>query len=168
MTFRLGKASEANLDGVCPPIVQCVRLAITTTPVDFGVHDGLRTIEEQRAYVDAGVSTTMNSKHLPQFDTNHPEWNGMGHAVDLVPYINGKLKWLAEPCIQVARAMRDASIRYRIPVVWGAVFDRKLSELDPFHLEEEIEDRIARWRLKNPKAKKGPLIDYPHYQWGEP
>lgn len=160
MTFRLGIRSEENLVGVHPDIVRCVRLAITTTPVDFGVHDGVRTLEEQREYFRTGASKTLNSKHLRQPD-------GYSHAVDLVPYINGRLKWLPEPCLEVVRAMRDAAVRYRIPLVAGIVFDRKISELSPLFLEDEIEEYIARWRLKHPK-RKGPFIDYPHFQWGEP
>lgn len=158
MSFRLGIRSEEQLVGVHADLVRCVRLAITTTPVDFGAHDGLRTLEEQREYVRTGVSRTLASKHLPQAD-------GQGHAVDLVPYINGKLRWEAAACLEIARAMREASTRYRVPLVWGAVWDRKLSELSPLFLEDEVEEYVARFRLEN---KRGPLVDYPHFQLGEP
>jgi peptidoglycan L-alanyl-D-glutamate endopeptidase CwlK len=48
-----------------------------------GVHDGLRTAEEQKALVASGASQTMNSMHRRQAD-------GSGHAVELVPFINAK------------------------------------------------------------------------------
>lgn len=154
MSFRLGIRSEENLVGVHPDLVRCVRLAITTTPVDFMVHDGVRTIEEQREYVRAGVSKTLASKHLPQADS-------YGHAVDLVPYVNGKLRWEAAACLDIARAMRDASVRYQVPLTWGAVWDRRLSELSPLFLEDEIDEYRSRFRLAN---KRAPFLDYPHVE----
>lgn len=53
---------------------------------DFSIFDGLRTEAEQRKNIRRGVSWTMNSLHLPQAD-------GLSHAVDLVPYIDGRLMW---------------------------------------------------------------------------
>lgn len=41
------------------------------------IAEGLRTLEQQRAKVQAGYSKTMNSKHLKQAD-------GYGHAADIV------------------------------------------------------------------------------------
>lgn len=170
MTFRLGTKSEGHLVGVIPPMVKCVRRSIVTTAVDFSATDGLRAVEEQREFVRTGASKTMNSKHLPQYGIpEHPEWDGMSHAVDLAPYVLGKLKYTEELCCQVAVAMREASVYYREPMVWGAVFDRKISELDPFHLADEIEEYKARFRLRHKNdPKRKPFIDMPHFQWGEP
>ena len=76
MAFVLGERSKAELIGVEPGLVALVELAIQITPQDFSVHDGLRTIEQQREYVARGASRTMDSRHLKQDD-------GYGHAVDL-------------------------------------------------------------------------------------
>ena len=48
--------------------------------------ESLRTVAQQQAKVDAGVSQTMNSKHLKQAD-------GLAHAVDVV--CDG-IEWKAE------------------------------------------------------------------------
>lgn len=101
MTFVLGNGSLKELVGVHPTLVVVVKQALAISSVDFGVHDGLRTEAEQLKYVRTGVSQTMNSKHRVQPD-------GFGHAVDLVPYINGKLRWEWEPIYKIAAAMRDA------------------------------------------------------------
>ena len=58
MSFTFGPKSKVELRGVHPRLVQCVRLAIDRSVVDFGVHDGLRTAQEQREYVRTGTSTT--------------------------------------------------------------------------------------------------------------
>ena len=81
MSFVLGAKSRAELQGVDPDLVRVVERAIAITPVDFTVHDGIRTVAEQKRYVAEGVSWTMRSRHLE------------GKAVDLVPWINGKPRW---------------------------------------------------------------------------
>lgn len=86
MPYSLGSKSRAELKGVHPDLVGVVERAIQITTQDFSVHDGLRTEAEQREYVRTGASQTMNSMHRTQAD-------GFGHAVDLVPFINGKLRW---------------------------------------------------------------------------
>lgn len=151
MRFSLGTKSEENLVGVDPRLVRCVRRAIATTSDDFSVFEGMRSLERQRALVASGASRTLDSYHLT------------GHAVDLVPFVGGRVQWQMPVCIQVAIAMRDAANTFDVPITWGAVWDRKLKDLDPTDMAEEIDDYVARYRLKHgPKAK--PLIDGPHFQ----
>ena len=69
----LGSHSRLMLVGVAPMLTLVVMDAIKI--MDFAVIDGERTIEEQRKNVEAGVSWTMESKHL--FPCR---------AVDLAPY----------------------------------------------------------------------------------
>lgn len=132
--FVLGQKSLGHLVMVHPKLVGVVREAITTSPVDFAVHDGARTIPEQRKLVAQGRSRTMNSNHLVKAD-------GLGWAVDLVPYVDGALTWewklttkagqVLEPFYHIAAAMRAAAIRQGVPLVWGGVWDRRLADLPP-------------------------------------
>lgn len=115
--YYLGTSSRQELEGVDNGMVLVVEYAIQITPIDFSVHDGLRTLEEQREYVRTGASETMQSKHLT------------GNAVDLVPYINGRLRWEWKPIYQIAAAMHEASLYYNYPLIWGAVWDRQLTDL---------------------------------------
>src|SRR5690349_9518194 len=78
----------------------------------FAVHDGKRTPEEQRILVQSGASQTMKSRHLT------------GHAVDLVPVINGKLRWEWPPIYQIARAMKQAALELSVPIRWGGCWSR--------------------------------------------
>ncbi len=155
MTFKLGKKSLAELEGVHPDLVAVVKEVIQISLVDFAVHDGLRTEEEQEEYARTGVSTTLNSKHLPQPD-------GYGHAVDLVPYINGKLRWEWAPAYQIAAAFQRVSMGKGVKVRWGGVWDRQLNRLrtGPWALREEVEAYVDRRR----KMKRRALIDGPHFE----
>ncbi len=162
MTFRLGHLSETKLVSVDLGLVLTVRRAIELTEQDFGVYEGLRDIERQRKLFAAGASRTLNSYHLA-------DSFGIAHAVDLVPYIDGRLQWQDVPCVRVAKAMHQAVRDVDVEVTWGAVFDRSLRELDPADLETEIEAYVARWRKAHPrpllhKGYWGPLVDRPHFQ----
>lgn len=117
MTYVLGNGSNQELIGVHPDLVGMAQRAILITLQDFSVHDGLRTIEEQREYVRTKVSRTLKSMHLPQRD-------GLGHALDLVPYINGKLRWELDACIVIAKAVRQAANELKVPIVWGGCWRR--------------------------------------------
>jgi peptidoglycan L-alanyl-D-glutamate endopeptidase CwlK len=76
--YIFSSRSRANLRGVKPEIVAVTFLALKLSWFDFVVINGRRSIEEQQYYFDAGVSKTMNSKHLVQTD-------GFAHAVDIIP-----------------------------------------------------------------------------------
>lgn len=156
MPFTLGPKSLQELQGVHPSLVQCVRLAIVRTTVDFGVHDGIRTLQEQREYLRKGTSTTMNSKHLPQRD-------GYGHAVDLVPYINGQLRWEWEPIYRIAAAMCSAARELQLPLRWGGVWDRRFPQDfkgNVGDMRSQVEQYVARRRSADRRA----FIDGPHFE----
>lgn len=151
--YQFGTKSEKELNGVRDDLVRTTRRTLTLSPIDFAVFDGLRTDAEQAEYVRTGVSKTMNSKHLIQPD-------GFGHAVDLVPYINGKLRWELRPCILIAEAMHEAATELAVPLIWGAIWDTPFLELDRADLENEVERYKERRRARGKKA----FIDAPHFQ----
>lgn len=151
MSFRFGAKSEANLVGIHPDLVRVVRVALTIADIDFAVHEGLRTAERQKKLYASGASRTLDSYHLT------------GDAVDLVPYVDGVLRWEHPLCNQIAQAMHEACSRLHERVVWGRVWDMELEELDPEDLEEERAIYVRRYQRIH-GAKKWPLDDGPHYQ----
>lgn len=106
-SFKLSRRSLARLDGVHPDLVRVVKMAIELTEVDFGVTEGLRTIEKQCEYVARGASKTMNSRHLT------------GHAVDLVAYVGADVRWDWPLYHKIADAMKRAAKELNVPIVWG-------------------------------------------------
>lgn len=155
MAYSLGVKSRAELKGVHPDLVRVVERAIQITAQDFGVHDGLRTEAEQRAYVKSGVSQTMNSMHRPQSD-------GFGHAVDLVPFINGKLRWEWPPIYVIAAAVWKASRELGVEVRWGGAWVemRDIPGGTPMAMKAAVEAYGARQRAKGRKA----FTDGPHFE----
>jgi len=144
--FKFGKKSKQELVGVHPDLIRVVNEALRYSEVDFAVHDGMRTPEEQAALVKAGASRTSKSRHLT------------GHAVDLIPYVNGKMRWEWEPIFKIARAVQRAAKEQGVPIRWGGVWDRELQSIgDP---KKEEEAYVARRLAKKLRA----FVDGPHFE----
>ena len=79
--YKLSQRSKDNLSGVKTELVAVVTTAIEHTSVDFGVIQGLRTLQQQKELVAKGASQTMKSKHLT------------GDAVDLMAYVGSRASW---------------------------------------------------------------------------
>ena len=105
--FKFSQRSENNLKGVNPDLVKIVRRALQLSPVDFGITEGLRTVERQRQLVAAGKSQTMNSRHIS------------GHAVDVFAYPTSTGSWEWKYYEQIATAFKQAAKELNIPVEWG-------------------------------------------------
>lgn len=150
MTWRFGKASESELLGVNPRLVAVARRALELSDIDFSAHEGVRDLERQKELFASGASRTMDSYHLT------------GHALDLVPYVKGRLQWQLPLCTRIARAMHAASLELQTPIVWGAIWDRELGSLAVDYLPEHIAEYVERFEKRNPD--RHPLIDGPHYQ----
>lgn len=150
--FTLSKKSEARLKGVHPTLVGVVLRALQLADQDFMVLEGLRSMQTQQDYMRRGATRTLASKHLLQ-----P--TGYGHAVDLVPVVRGVPRFEWPLIYPVAAAMQAAAAEQRIPIRWGGVWDRRLSELLPGNAG--MKQAVAEYCVRHP----GPdFIDGPHYE----
>lgn len=105
--FKLGKQSLDKLQGVKKPLVDVVKRAIELSEVDFGVSEGVRTLERQKALYEAKKSLTMNSRHLT------------GDAVDVFAWINGYVDWNFHYYEDIAKAMFKAAEELDVEIEWG-------------------------------------------------
>ena len=124
-SFKLSRRSLERMQGVHPDLVKVVLLAIQLTEVDFGVTEGVRTIEKQREYVAKGASKTLNSRHLT------------GHAVDLVAYIGADVNWSWPLYHKIADAMKRAANSLNVPIVCGADW-KKFPDGPHFELDRKV------------------------------
>lgn len=108
MAYELSKTSLKRLEGVHPDLVRVVKRAIATSPVDFTVLEGRRTVERQRELVKKGASKTMNSRHLT------------GHAVDLAPLNASKqVSWDWPLYYKLAPVIKAAAKTEGVALEWG-------------------------------------------------
>ena len=148
MAFKLSQRSIERLDGVNDKLVDVVTRAIEISTIDFGVSEGLRTIEKQREYVAAGKSQTMESKHLT------------GQAVDLMAYVAGQVSWELNVYDNIADAMKQAAIELDVAVKWGAAWTVPDIRKWDGTMEEAMNSYIDQRR----KEGKRPFIDAPHFE----
>jgi len=148
MGYNLSQRSIDRMDGVDERLVACVKRAIELTEIDFGVTQGLRTIEEQEALVAKGASKTMKSKHID------------GLAVDLMAYVNGRGCWELNVYDEIADAMKAAAQELDVPIRWGAAWH--ISDIREWEgtMEEAMNDYIDTRRSEG----RRPFIDAPHFE----
>lgn len=155
MAFTFGTKSRAELAGVHPKLVAFAERTLALSSQDFTVHDGLRTKEEQKRMVATGASQTLNSKHLTQAD-------GFGHAVDLVPWINGKPRWEWPPIYVIAAAAKKAAAELGLRVRWGGCW-QELSQIKG-DAPGDMENAVAAYGAARRKVGKKAFTDGPHFE----
>ena len=146
--FKLSKRSLDRLEGVKPELVAVVKRAIELTGVDFGVTEGVRSIETQKDYVARGVSQTMTSKHLT------------GDAVDLVAYVGPRVSWELNLYDDIADAMKAAAIELGVPLRWGAAWNVP----DITKWQGTMADAMNHYIDERRKQGRRPFIDGPHFE----
>jgi peptidoglycan L-alanyl-D-glutamate endopeptidase CwlK len=108
--------------------------------IDFAVIEGVRSKEKQNKYFDEGKSKVRwpNGKH----NVRYP--NDKAKAVDIVPYVNGKISWKKEHCIFLAGIVMTMAKILNLGIVWGGnwnknlepVTDQSFDDLVHFQLED--------------------------------
>ena len=146
--YQLSQRSLDKLEGVDERLVKVVCRAIEITDTDFGVVQGLRTVEEQEALVAKGASKTMKSKHLE------------GRAVDLMAYVNGKGCWELNVYDNIADAMKQAAQEEGVQIRWGAAWNVP----DICEWEGTMEDAMNHYIDTRRSEGKRPFIDAPHFE----
>ena len=153
MSFRLSQRSMDRLEGVHPDMTAVVEKAIKLSKVDFGVTQGVRTLEEQKANVAAGRSQTMRSKHLLQDD-------GFSHAVDVVAYVGSDVSWELNLYDDICDAFKEAAKEVGCSIKWGAAW----SEGDIRTYSGTSEDAMMAYVDLRRSQGRRPFIDAPHFE----
>ena len=148
MTFKFSQRSLSKLEGVKPELQRVAHRALELTTVDFGVIQGLRTVEEQKQLVAKGASQTMKSKHLT------------GDAIDVAAYIGSRLSWEISLYDDIADAFKQAAIEEGITIRWGAAWTVTDIRLWTGTMQEATNSYID---LRRSQGRR-PFIDSPHFE----
>lgn len=153
--FKFSGSSLREMEGVHPVLISVAKRALELSTQDFVFYDGVRTHKEQQANVAKGVSKTLASKHLPQSD-------GFGWAMDLVPWINGRLQWDWEGCYRIAMAVDLAATEQGVAsrIRWGGAWDRSLAD---FGSDESWKAYKAETEAYVKRSGKS-FLDGPHFE----
>lgn len=107
MAYAFGATSRARLLTVHSDLQKVAHLALSYSPHDFMITEGIRTLARQKQLKAAGASKTLNSRHLT------------GHALDFAVLIGGKVRWDWPLYKPVAAAFKRAAKELGVPIIWG-------------------------------------------------
>lgn len=119
--FKFGTRSMLRLRGVDRRLVRVAELALSRSPFDMTVIEGLRTAERQAQLYAQGRTTpgpvvtwTLKSKHID------------GKAIDLGPLDGkGQIAWNnRELFLEMSGLMFKAAEELGVQIRWGADWDR--------------------------------------------
>jgi peptidoglycan LD-endopeptidase CwlK len=152
--FKLSRRSLDRLEGIDDRLQAVIKMAITMTKTDFGVVQGMRTIEQQKELVDKGASQTMKSKHLE------------GKAFDIMAYINGRASWELSVYDDLADAIKEAAIQLNVPICWGAAWGTPEMSypMDIRKWEGTMEEAMNAYIDLRRSQGRRPFIDGPHFE----
>jgi peptidoglycan L-alanyl-D-glutamate endopeptidase CwlK len=116
LNFLFGTRSEILLKDLNPKLVGVLRLALSYDVMDFTVIETLRTLEQEKGKVAAGLSKTLNSKHLAGPD-------GKSRAVDVAPW---PMDWKdTERFKKLGALVKRAAGELGVKISWGGDWKKK-------------------------------------------
>lgn len=152
--FKLSRRSLDRLEGIDERLQAVVKHAITLTKTDFGVVQGMRTLEQQKELVAKGASQTMKSKHLE------------GKAFDIMAYVNGRASWELNLYDDLADAIKEAAIVVGVPICWGAAWGTRNMPypMDIRKWDGTMEEAMNAYIDLRRSQGRRPFIDGPHFE----
>jgi peptidoglycan L-alanyl-D-glutamate endopeptidase CwlK len=140
---------ELHLAGVHPDLVRVVRRAaeggaMFRVPLD----GGRRTPERQAELMRAGKTQTLNSRHLT------------GHAVDILPLVEGQPTFDWKYYFPLADAVADAARAEGVPLIWGGAWGRTVQDWPQGSAKQAQAAYVAERRA----AGQRPFLDGPHFE----
>lgn len=124
--YKLSNSSLMKLSTCDTRLQELFQEAIKYSPIDFGITEGHRGIEDQKKYYKEGKSKIdgVNQKG------KHNSFPSL--AVDIACYIDGKITWDKEYYYAVYGVVETIARQMSIPIRWGGNFK---SFFDGCHFE---------------------------------
>lgn len=135
--FKFSNRSINNLKGVHPDLVKLLTEAVKDCPIDFTIIEGVRTTERQQELYAQGRSksgTIVTQMDGVKQKSNHQtKKDGYGYAVDLYPFVNGKVEVNdVNSLIKIANHIKSIALKMGIPLIWGG--DWRMKDYPHFEL----------------------------------
>jgi len=117
--FCFGKKSKEKLRTVNGKLCEVCKRALSYGVMDFTIVQGVRSQAEQDRYYELGTSKVKwpDSKH------NVRNEGDLARAVDMAPFVNGKISWKIEHCLVLAGLILGAAAELGVDLRWGGNWD---------------------------------------------
>lgn len=113
---KFGSSSTSKLNTCEDDLKKVMCLAIKRSPYDFGITEGVRSVDRQKQLLADGKTTTLKSRHIANA-------SGKSEACDIAIYINGAVTWDIKHYRKVAASVFDAAIELGIKIEWGGLWE---------------------------------------------
>ena len=129
MTFQLGKNSMKNMEGIDDRLIDIAELAITLSPVDFGIPStgGFRSTQDQAELYASGKSKCDG--------TTNKSYHQTGKALDVFAYVDGKASWDTLHLTTIATAMLQSASQLGTELQWAGLW-RSWQDLPHFQIKD--------------------------------
>lgn len=119
MKYHFGKTSKGRLSLAVVEIREIMELALSYGIMDFMVVETVRSKASQDRYFLLGKSKVKwpNSKH------NLKPGQVCSRAIDVAPWINGKISWRKEHCLILSGIILAAAAELGYKIRWGGNWD---------------------------------------------
>lgn len=140
--LRFGKASRERLKTIVPELQALAIDALAVGVIDFTVTDGRRSRERQQLYYETGRSKVMwpHSRH------NVLQPYMLAEAMDLTPYVNGRLSYNKAHCCVLAGVVLTLAKRRKLEIRWGGNWDMDLEPVT----DQDFQD-LVHFELYSPR-----------------
>jgi len=122
--YKFGERSKNNLIGIHPDLVAVMNKAITNSPFDFTIVEGVRTVERQQELYAKGRKTAgaivTNCDGVRAKSSHQVKDDGYGYAVDLYAYYDGSVQTNDVVKLKaIAAHIKHVSKKLGIKIEWG-------------------------------------------------
>jgi len=122
--YKFSNRSIDSLKGVHPRLTILMGVAIQDSPVDFTITDGVRTTEQQQALFAQGRTApgeiVTNADGIEVISNHQLKADGLGYAVDLYPFVNGKVQLNDKANLRkIANHIKETAKRLGYNIEWG-------------------------------------------------
>lgn len=117
--FYFSNKSKEKLRTVNGKLCEVCKRTLSYGVMDFTIIEGVRSRAKQDRLYELGNSKVRwpDSKH------NVKEENDLARAVDLAPFVNGKVSWKIEHCLVLAGLVLGAGKELGVDIRWGGNWD---------------------------------------------
>lgn len=128
--YKYSRASGAVLVTVHPKLRQLFQAVLPY--YDHTLLRGVRLVKQQQEYVRQGLSKTMDSRHLPGggIDPKLPEFPELSYAIDVAPFIGGKVSYEHRHVAHFAGYVLATSNSLNIQIRWGGDWNSDKDQTD--------------------------------------
>jgi peptidoglycan L-alanyl-D-glutamate endopeptidase CwlK len=114
--YTFGERSMAELNTCHPDLIRIATEAIKICPVDFGISDGNRSIEQQQQYFKEGKSKLdgINKKSKHNYNPSL--------AFDFYAFVDGKLTYNQKHMSMIAGCILAVANQLGIEITWGGLW----------------------------------------------